>query len=75
MTRPQTTVLAALAERLATDPDGPYLDFSSAGESVKLTASEMNRLRFRSSRSIPSTNSADRVTVTRSVVLIRLSMT
>jgi crotonobetaine/carnitine-CoA ligase len=43
MIRPQTTVLAALAERLATDPDGPYLDFSSAGESVKLTASEMDR--------------------------------
>ena len=44
MTRPQTTVLAALAERLATDPDGPYLDFSSAGgDSVKLTAREMDR--------------------------------
>jgi len=43
MTRPQTTVLAALAERLSADADGPYLDFSSAGESVKLTAREMDR--------------------------------
>src|SRR5437763_3848372 len=44
MTRPQTTVLAALSERLASDPDGPYLDFSSgAGDSVKLTAREMDR--------------------------------
>jgi crotonobetaine/carnitine-CoA ligase len=43
MTRPQTTVLAALAERLSSDPDGPYLDFSSAGESVKLTGREMDR--------------------------------
>ena len=43
MTRPQTTVLAALAERLPSDPDGPYLDFSSAGESVKLTGREMDR--------------------------------
>lgn len=44
MTRPQTTVLAALAERLASDPDGPYLDFSNGGgDSVKLTASEMDR--------------------------------
>ena len=48
MTRPQTTVLAALSERLASDPDGPYLDFSSgAGDSVKLTAREMDRLRLR----------------------------
>ncbi|HEV7526272.1 MAG TPA: AMP-binding protein [Acidimicrobiia bacterium] len=43
MTRPQTTVVAALAERLASDPDGPYLDFSSAGESTKFTAREMDR--------------------------------
>src|SRR5437868_5217993 len=44
MTRPQTTVLAALTERLASDPDGPYLDFSGgAGDSVKLTAREMDR--------------------------------
>ncbi len=44
MTRPQTTVLVALAERLASDPDGPYLDFSSgAGDSVKLSAREMDR--------------------------------
>src|SRR3954451_2801658 len=44
MTRPQTTVLAALAERLASDPDGRYLEFSSAGgDSVELTAREMDR--------------------------------
>src|SRR5437762_11833720 len=44
MTRPQTTVLAALSERLSSDPDGPYLDFSNgAGDSVKLTAREMDR--------------------------------
>ena len=39
MTRPQTTVLAALAARLASDPDGPYLDF----EGVRFTAREMDR--------------------------------
>ena len=27
--RPQTTVLEALAQRLASDPDGPYLDFAN----------------------------------------------
>src|SRR5258708_5363670 len=48
MMRPQTTVLIALAERLASDPDGPYLDFSvgaggAGGDSVKLTAREMDR--------------------------------
>jgi crotonobetaine/carnitine-CoA ligase len=43
MTRPQTTVVEALAERLASDPDGPYLDFSSGGESIKFTAREMDR--------------------------------
>ena len=44
MTRPQTTVLVALADRLASDPDGPYLDFSNGGgDSVKLTAREMDR--------------------------------
>lgn len=43
MTRPQTTVLAALAERLSADPDGPYLDFSNSGEDiVQLTAREMD---------------------------------
>ena len=43
MTRPQTTVLEALAERLASDPDGPYLDFSNGGDSVQFTAREMDR--------------------------------
>ena len=43
MTRPQTTVLAALAERLTSDPDGPYLDFSNSGDDiVQLTAREMD---------------------------------
>src|SRR5262249_36319222 len=39
MTRPQTTVLAALAGRLESDPDGPYLDF----EGVKYTARAMDQ--------------------------------
>jgi crotonobetaine/carnitine-CoA ligase len=39
MARPQTTVLEALAGRLASDPDGPYLDF----EGVTYTAREMDR--------------------------------
>src|SRR5262245_36160542 len=39
MTRPQTTVLAALADRLASDPDGPYLDLAG----VAYTAREMDR--------------------------------
>src|SRR5260221_617422 len=43
MTRPQTTVLAALSERLTSDPDGPYLDFSNSGDDVvQLTAREMD---------------------------------
>jgi len=41
--RPQTTVLDALAARLEHDPDGPYLDFAStSGESVKYTARAMD---------------------------------
>src|SRR6202162_6030456 len=44
MTRSKPTVLGALAERLASDPDGPYLDFSNGGgDSVKLTARAMDR--------------------------------
>src|SRR5690242_11287176 len=31
----QTTVLAALAHRLATDPDGAYLDFEGVGFSTR----------------------------------------
>ena len=43
MTRPQTTVLEALAQRLASDPDGPYLDFANGdGGSVQYTAREMD---------------------------------
>src|SRR5262249_4917039 len=39
MTRPQSTVLDALTGRLASDPDGPYLDF----EGITYTAREMDR--------------------------------
>jgi crotonobetaine/carnitine-CoA ligase len=39
MSRPQTTVLAALASRLEANPDGPYLDF----EGFTYTAAEMDR--------------------------------
>ncbi len=55
MTRPQTTVLEALAERLATDPDGPYLDFSRRRSGLQYTARQMdaesNRLGERALRS------------------------
>src|SRR5258705_4125404 len=37
--RPETTVLDALAGRLAADPDGPYLDF----DGVALSAREMDQ--------------------------------
>ncbi len=53
MTRPQTTVLAALAERLTADPDGPYLDFSNSGDDiVQLTAREMDRASNRLAHSL-----------------------
>jgi crotonobetaine/carnitine-CoA ligase len=42
MAREPTTILDAFAERLASDPDGPYLDFAGH-ESVRLTAREMDR--------------------------------
>ena len=42
MTREPTTILDAFAERLASDPDGPYLEFAGH-ESVRLTAREMDR--------------------------------
>ncbi|HWS46104.1 MAG TPA: AMP-binding protein [Acidimicrobiia bacterium] len=48
MTRPQTTVLEALAGRLASDPDGPYLDF----EGVRFTAREMDRASNRLAHSL-----------------------
>jgi crotonobetaine/carnitine-CoA ligase len=42
-TRPQTTVLEALTKRLATDPDGPYLDFANSETgNVAYTAREMD---------------------------------
>ncbi|MGH8982883.1 MAG: AMP-binding protein, partial [Acidimicrobiia bacterium] len=40
----QTTVLAALAGRLASDPDGPYLDFEGDGYSARRMDAESNRL-------------------------------
>jgi crotonobetaine/carnitine-CoA ligase len=41
--RPQTTVLEALAQRLASDPDGPYLDFANTETGgVRYTAREMD---------------------------------
>ena len=42
MAREPTTILDAFAERLASDPDGPYLEFAGH-ESVQLTAREMDR--------------------------------
>jgi crotonobetaine/carnitine-CoA ligase len=43
MTRSQTTVLEALARRLETDPDGPYLDFANTDTgSVQYTARQMD---------------------------------
>jgi len=42
--RPQTTVLEALAGRLAADPDGPYLDFEGVGYSARGMDAESNRL-------------------------------
>ena len=44
MTRPQTTVLEALAQRLAADPDGPYLDFDGAAN-VHCTRARWTRSR------------------------------
>ena len=40
---PSTTVLTALAGRLATDPDGPYLDFEGEGYSVREMDAVANR--------------------------------
>jgi crotonobetaine/carnitine-CoA ligase len=43
MTRTQTTVLEALVRRLASDPDGPYLDFANTEVgNVQYTAREMD---------------------------------
>src|SRR5690349_21251074 len=43
MTRSQTTVLEALARRLDSDPDGPYLDFANTEVgNVQYTAREMD---------------------------------
>ncbi|MDQ1508876.1 MAG: carnitine-CoA ligase, partial [Actinomycetota bacterium] len=43
MARPQTTVLEALAQRLASDPDGPYLDFAQPdGGGIQYTARQMD---------------------------------
>jgi crotonobetaine/carnitine-CoA ligase len=40
----QTTVLAALASRVATDPDGPYLDFEGVEYSARAMDAAANRL-------------------------------
>ena len=42
--RPQTTVLDALARRLETDPDRPYLDFEGVEYSARRMDAESNRL-------------------------------
>jgi carnitine-CoA ligase len=42
--RPQTTVLEALARRLAADPDGPYLDFEGDEYTGRRMEVESNRL-------------------------------
>jgi crotonobetaine/carnitine-CoA ligase len=42
--RPQTTVLQALARRLDTDPDSPYLDFEGVEYSARRMDAESNRL-------------------------------
>ena len=42
--RPQTTVLEALAHRLGTDADGPYLDFEGIEYSARRMDAESNRL-------------------------------
>ncbi|MGH9032295.1 MAG: AMP-binding protein, partial [Acidimicrobiia bacterium] len=39
----QSTVLEALADRLASDPDGPYLDFEGEGYSARRMDAESNR--------------------------------
>ncbi|HEX5614308.1 MAG TPA: AMP-binding protein [Acidimicrobiia bacterium] len=44
MPRPQTTVLAALAHRLETDPDGPYLDFGGDEYSARRMADAADRV-------------------------------
>ena len=42
--RAQTTVLDALAARLAADPDGPYLDFEGVAYTAREMDAEANRL-------------------------------
>jgi carnitine-CoA ligase len=44
MAREQTTVVAALAQRLATDPDGPYLDFEGDAHSAREIDAAASRL-------------------------------
>jgi crotonobetaine/carnitine-CoA ligase len=44
MTRPQTTVLEALAHRLAQDPDAPYLDFEGEQYTAQRMDEESTRL-------------------------------
>ena len=53
----RTTVLAALAERLASDPDGPYLDFVGDAYTARRMDAEAGRLatRWRGSASATAT--------------------
>ena len=44
LTGPETTVLDALAGRLADDPDGPYLDFDGVGLSARAVDAAANRI-------------------------------
>jgi crotonobetaine/carnitine-CoA ligase len=44
MARAQTTVVAALAHRLRTDPDGPYLDFEGDAYTAREMDAAANRL-------------------------------
>ena len=44
MAREQTTVIAALAQRLTTDPDGPYLDFEGDAYSARAIDTAANAL-------------------------------
>lgn len=59
MIRRQVTVLDALAQRLASDPDGPYLDF----EGIAYTARQMDRESNRLAHALASAGiaSGDRV--------------
>ena len=60
MTRPQTTVLDALAQRLASDPDGLYLDFEGDVYTARAMDAASTRLAHRSPASGSGTATASR---------------